>query len=101
MDTGLTGKLVLVTGGAAGLGRAIALAFAQEGANIILVDINESGLADTSAELRQLGVTCETHRLDLSVEADVKAFGAKMCAAHGAIDVLINNAGLAYGEIAT
>lgn len=100
MDTGLQGKLVLVTGGAAGLGRAIALAFAREGANLILVDINEKGLADTSAELRDLGVTCEAHRVDLTVEADVKAFGARMCAEHGAIDVLINNAGLAYGEIA-
>lgn len=40
MDTGLKGKLVLVTGGAAGLGRAIARAFAEQGANLILVDIN-------------------------------------------------------------
>jgi 3-oxoacyl-[acyl-carrier protein] reductase len=100
MDTGLKEKLVLVTGGAAGLGRAIALAFARQGANLILVDINEQGLADTSGEIRNLGVRCETHKVDLSVENDVKAFGAKMCADHGALDVLINNAGLAYGEIA-
>jgi 3-oxoacyl-[acyl-carrier protein] reductase len=100
MDTGLKGKLVLVTGGAAGLGRAIALAFARQGANLILVDINEQGLADTSGEIGNLGVTCETHELDLFVESEVKAFGAKLCADHGALDVLINNAGLAYGEIA-
>ena len=100
MDTGLKGKLVLVTGGAAGLGRAIALAFAEQGANLILVDINEQGLADASGEIRNLGVNCETHKLDLSVENDIKAFGAKICTDHGALDVLINNAGLAYGEIA-
>ena len=100
MDTGLKGKLVLVTGGAAGLGRAIARAFAEQGANLILVDINEQGLADTSGEISNLGVSCETHKLDLSVENDIKAFGAKICAEHGALDVLINNAGLAYGEIA-
>lgn len=98
VDTGLKGKRVLVTGGAAGLGRAIALAFAQEGANLILVDINEQGLADTSNEIRALGVACDGHRLDLMIEEDVKAFGAKMCAEHDAIDVLVNNAGLAYGE---
>ena len=100
MDTGLKGKLVLVTGGAAGLGRAIALAFAEQGANLILVDINEQGLADASGEIRNLGVNCETHKLDLSVENDIKAFGAKICTDHDALDVLINNAGLAYGEIA-
>ena len=100
MDTGLKGKLVLVTGGAAGLGRAIALAFAEQGANLILVDINEQGLLETSRDIGNLGVTCAAHNVDLSVENDIKAFGAKMCAEHGALDVLINNAGLAYGEIA-
>jgi 3-oxoacyl-[acyl-carrier protein] reductase len=99
MDTGLEGKLVLVTGGAAGLGRAIALAFARERANLVLVDIDEAGLADTSGKLRALGVSCATHRVDLSVEAEVKALGARICAEHGALDVLVNNAGLAYGEI--
>jgi len=99
MDTGLAGKLVLVTGGAAGLGRAIALAFAREGANLVLVDIDEQGMAQSSAEIRALGVACTTHRLDLSLEAEVKAFGARICADHGALDVLVNNAGIAYGEI--
>lgn len=45
-------------------------------------------------------MSCETHKLDLSVENDIKAFGAKICTDHDALDVLINNAGLAYGEIA-
>ena len=94
------GKTVTVTGGAAGLGRAIALAFAREGASLILVDINEPGMAETAAEIEALGVGCETHRVDMAAEADIRDFGARMCAAHGSIDVLINNAGLAYGEIA-
>lgn len=100
MDTGLKDKLVVVTGGAAGLGRAIALAFAAEGANLVLVDINAEGLERTAPEIRALGVLCETHRVDLSVEADIVAFGEAFCAAHDSLDVLINNAGLAYGEIA-
>ena len=72
MDTGLKGKLVLVTGGAAGLGRAIALAFAEQGANLILVDINEQGLLETSRDIGNLGVTCAAHNVDLSVENDIR-----------------------------
>lgn len=93
------GKQVLVTGGAAGLGRAIAQAFAREGAELILVDIDEAGLAATAAELQAMGVECSTHRVDLAVESEIQAFGAKMAAAHDKLDVLVNNAGLAYGEI--
>lgn len=95
------GKLVLVTGGAAGLGRAIALAFAREGADLILVDINEQGLAETSADIAALGVACETHRVDLSVEEEIKALGAEVGASHDRLDVLINNAGMHMGEIAS
>ncbi|MET0240273.1 MAG: SDR family oxidoreductase [Sphingobium sp.] len=93
------GKLAVVTGGAAGLGRAIALAFARKGADIVIVDINEQGLADTSAEITALGVQCETYRVDLSVETEIKALGADILSKHDTVDVLINNAGLAYNDI--
>lgn len=94
-------RLVLVTGGAAGLGRAIALRFAREGARLALVDIDEAGMKETAAQIEALGTTCSTHRLDLSSEPDIQAFAADFCAANEKLDVLINNAGLAYGEIAT
>lgn len=100
MTARFAGKLAVVTGGAAGLGAAIATAFAREGADIILVDINEKGLADTSAALKALGVACETYKVDLSVEAEIKALGADICAKHDKVDILINNAGLAYNDIA-
>lgn len=100
MTARFAGKLAVVTGGAAGLGRSIALAFAREGADLILVDINEQGLADTSAEIKALGVKAETYRVDLSVEAEIKALGADILSRHDTVDVLINNAGLAYNDIA-
>jgi 3-oxoacyl-[acyl-carrier protein] reductase len=94
-------RLVLVTGGAAGLGRRFAEKFAEEGARLILVDIDDKGLAETAALLRAAGASCETHRVDLSDEAQIQQFGAQLVAAHPKLDVLVNNAGLAYGEIAT
>lgn len=94
------GKRAVVTGGVAGLGDAIALAFAREGADLILVDMNEQGLTDISAEVSVLGVTCETYRVDLSVETEIKALGANILSKHDMVDVLINNAGLAYNDIA-
>ena len=99
MSKRLTGRLALVTGAASGLGRASALRFAQEGAELVLVDVNEAGLAETAAKIRAEGGTCSTHRLDLAQDADIKAFGAQFCSQHPKLDVLFNNAGIAYGEI--
>ncbi len=94
------GKTILVTGGAAGLGRAYALTFGKEGGHLILADINEMGMASVKAEVEALGGTAECHSCDMSSEAEIQALGAGVCAAHPKLDVLINNAGLHMGEIA-
>lgn len=94
------GKTVLVTGSAGGLGRAYALAFAREGAALILADLNETGLAETQAMIEALGGEASTHRVDLGKEGDLAAFAQAVLGDHPSLDVLINNAGLAYGEIA-
>lgn len=95
-----TGKTVLVTGSAGGLGRAYALAFAGEGATLILADINEAGMAESKAMIEAIGGTASFHRVDMSNEADIVALGEAVLAAHDRLDVLINNAGLHLGEIA-
>ena len=95
-----TGKTVLVTGGAAGLGRGYALRFGREGAHIILADINEDGMAETKTLVEAAGGSAEWHRCDMSSEPDILALGAAVCAAHPRLDVLINNAGLHMGDIA-
>ena len=95
-----SGKTVLVTGGAAGLGRAYALRFGRKGAHLILADIDEAGMAATKALVEAAGGSAECHRCDMASEADIAALGAAVCSAHPKLDVLINNAGLHMGEIA-
>lgn len=100
MTKRFSGKTVLVTGSAGGLGRAHALAFGREGAHLILADINEAGLAESQQLVEDVGGSASVHRLDMAVEAEIQAFGAEIVAKHERLDVLINNAGLHAGEIA-
>src|SRR5262245_55335797 len=99
MSKRFTGRVVLITGAAGGLGRVSALRFAQEGAHLILTDVNEAGLEETAGEARKHGAECSLHGLDLAREADIQAFGARICSQYPKLHVLFNNAGIAYGEI--
>jgi 3-oxoacyl-[acyl-carrier protein] reductase len=92
-------RLVLITGAAGGMGRAFAQAFAGEGAGLILTDVDEPGLAETASLLRAKGAECSTHRVDLAVESEMLLFAEQIRGRHSRLDVLINNAGIAYGEI--
>lgn len=100
MTKRFTNKVVVVTGAAGGLGRSLAQGFGAEGARLVLADIDEAGLAETARLLAQDGVESSTHRIDLTDEKDIQTFGANVCQSHAKIDVLLNNAGLAYGDIA-
>jgi len=94
-------KVVLVTGSAGGLGRGFALGFGHEGARLVLADVNVAGLEETAAMLRDLGAEASIHQVDLAIESEIHAFAADVKQRHPQLDVLINNAGLAYGEIST
>ncbi|MEY4509986.1 MAG: hypothetical protein RLZZ450_2108 [Pseudomonadota bacterium] len=94
------GRVVVVTGAGGGLGRALALGFAREGAQLVLTDVDPELMDETHALVTAQGALSSTHKLDLANEAAIEQFGAELCAAHPRIDVLYNNAGLAYGEVA-
>lgn len=87
-----TDQNVLITGAGSGIGRETALAFARAGAKVIGFDIGSAGLAET-ARLANGGVV-STHVADVSSESAMRALADIVHAAHGALDVLINNAGI-------
>jgi NAD(P)-dependent dehydrogenase (short-subunit alcohol dehydrogenase family) len=93
-------RTVVVTGAGGGLGRALSLGFAREGAKLVLTDVDPTPLRETAELLAAEGAPSSTHKLDLADGTAIEHFGAELCAAHRRIDVLCNNAGLAYGEVA-
>lgn len=92
----IRGKKALVSGVASGIGRAIALRLAREGADLFLVDIDEAGMATTAAEARQTGVEVIARRCDLSQPLDVSSAVAEVLARWNGVDILVNNAGITY-----
>lgn len=91
----LQGKTALITGAARGIGKAIAVKFAQEGANIAFTDlvIDENGEA-TKAEIEALGVKCEAYASNAANFAETEEVVKRVHEDFGAIDVLVNNAGI-------
>ena len=90
----LEGKVAAVTGAASGLGRAMALAFADEGMHVALADVDEPGLKDTLNEVQSRGVRAFAMRVDVSRYQEVESFCSKAIAQFGATHVVCNNAGV-------
>ena len=92
------GKVALITGAASGMGRAVSVRLAAEGAQVFGVDVNEEGLAATASQVAGSGGRIETQRVDLSSVADCGAAAAACVDAFGRIDVLGNIAGLSWQD---
>jgi 3-oxoacyl-[acyl-carrier protein] reductase len=90
----LSGKVALVTGGGRGIGKAIVLELANQGADVIVSDIDHDIAEQTSAEARNLGVRSVALKADFSKSDDVDAMVKKSLDAMGRIDILVNNAGI-------
>jgi len=92
----IRGKKALVTGAASGIGRAIALALAREGADVFLVDIKEDGLADVAREMSGYGGKVVTAVCDVSDPAQIEALAANLRRRWKGLNILVNNAGITY-----
>ena len=90
MTTRVEGKIALVTGAASGLGAATAQLLAEEGATVILADINQAG-ADVAT---QIGGEASFRTLDVTQEASWRAVLSEVDQRHGRLDILVNNAGI-------
>jgi NAD(P)-dependent dehydrogenase (short-subunit alcohol dehydrogenase family) len=89
-----TGKSVFITGGASGIGRATALAFAQHGASVAIIDQDDKGGAETSDNLRAAGARALYVRADVTKAAEVESALQQAIKAFGRVDCAFNNAGI-------
>ena len=90
----LENKNAIVTGGAGGIGRATALAFAAEGARVAVVDLRADAAEAVAAEIRAVGGTAIAVAADVSSEADIQRVIATTVAEFGGVNVVFNNAGI-------
>jgi len=84
-------KVVLVTGGAAGIGKATALRFAEEGAKVVICDVNETGGQET---VKLLGEDASFYRVDVANREEVQKWVEDVVAKYGRVDVMVSNAGI-------
>ena len=84
-------KVVLVTGGAAGIGKATALRFAEEGAKVVICDVNEAVGQET---LKELGEGGAFYKVNVTSREDVQKWVDDVVAKYGRIDVIVSNAGV-------
>ncbi|HPC58350.1 MAG TPA: SDR family NAD(P)-dependent oxidoreductase, partial [Kiritimatiellia bacterium] len=90
----LENKIALVTGAARGIGRAIAVQLAADGADVALCDVQADWLEETAAAVRGLGRRAECYAMDVADGAAVGAAVARAAADFGRLDILVNNAGI-------
>lgn len=90
----LNGKVIVITGGGQGLGRAMALRLAPQAPKLALVDMNAEKLEEAKALCEAAGATVSTHVCNVANEAEVDETFAAIHAAHGRFDAIVNNAGI-------
>ena len=93
----LEGKVALVTGGSSGIGRATCLAFAREGAKVVVADVNPRGGQETVSMVKEAGGEAIYVQADVSRAADVEAMVNRAVQAYGRLDCAHNNAGVSGG----
>lgn len=103
MDTGLAGKVTLITGGTRGIGFAVARAFAAEGAALFITARDGARLQQTAEQLStEFGIVCEWAEADFLIEGQAASAAEKALRTFGRVDILVNNAGRSMpGDLTT
>lgn len=91
----ITGSVAVVTGAGSGIGRTVSLELASRGANLALVDIDDAGLEAVQQEIEAIGRKASTHHVDVSNQQQMEVLPEQVIAEHGAVHILVNNAGVA------
>ena len=90
----LKDQVAIITGGANGIGRATALTYATNGANVVICDVNEQLGQETLNELQAINPKCAFFKVDVTSRADIQNMVDGVLAQFGQIDILVNNAGI-------
>lgn len=98
MSQEFANRVALVTGGGSGIGRATALAFAREGATVVVAGRSVEPLEETVAMIEAAGGHASAHRADVTVAADVEQLVSATVHHHGGLNIAFNNAGVAVGR---
>ncbi|HUZ16884.1 MAG TPA: glucose 1-dehydrogenase [Spirochaetia bacterium] len=99
MEERLRGKIAVVAGAGSGIGRGVARRLAEEGATVVVVDLNAEGAERVAAEIAKTGRTSSAHSLDISKPEKIKELAARVAAQLGRIDIFVNTAGLVQSKL--
>ena len=92
----IAGRVAVITGGGSGLGRAIAIGYAQAGVHVVAADVNDEGAAETVRLITDQGHAAEPAHLDVTQRGDSEALANSVVDRHGRVDILVNSAGSAF-----
>lgn len=93
----LDGRIVAVTGAGSGIGRSLATEFAARGCDLALCDVDENGVQETAGLVDRRGRRATAHVVDVANRSEMEQWAEKVVADHGAVHVIVNNAGVALG----
>src|SRR3979490_3013081 len=91
----LASQIAVITGAGSGIGRAIAIGYAREGARVVALDVNADGAAETAKLVRDAGGTADRSAPDVPAPAACAAMAKQIEGTIGAVSILVNNAGIA------